>query len=160
MKKNSTIHIVIFADEYFQSQNHLQIDTIRCYTDNKSFQLHIFGLDTTPKCNHSINLHRRHCLLADIMSTNVYLYILGEFALWLVWILELILRSNSNFDINWAIFLNFSRVSILDYFFLWIFHPLKTWMIFAQNGVIYRFFFYLNFKMLIELRSADVLPSL
>ena len=74
MKTNSsTIHIVIFADEYYRSQNHLQIDTMKCYCNKKRLQLHIFGLNNTEECNHSINFHRRHCLLAEIMRTRVYI---------------------------------------------------------------------------------------
>ena len=77
VKTNSTIHIVIFADEYYQSQNHLQIDTMKCYSKKKRLRLHIFGLNNTAECNHSINFHRRHCLLAEIMRTRVYIYNLG-----------------------------------------------------------------------------------
>ena len=73
LKRNSTIHIVIFADEYYQSQNHLQIDTMKCYSKKKRLRLHIFGLNNTAECNHSINFHRRHCLLAEIMRTRVYI---------------------------------------------------------------------------------------
>ena len=72
MKTNSTIHIVIFADEYYRSQNHLQIDTMKCYCNKKRLQLHIFGLNNTAECYHSIKFHRRHCLLAEIMRTRVY----------------------------------------------------------------------------------------
>ena len=73
MKRNSTVHIVIFADKYYQSQNHLQIDTMKCYSKKKRLRLHIFGLNNTAECNHSINFHRRHCLLAEIMRTRVYI---------------------------------------------------------------------------------------
>ena len=81
MKTNSTIHIVIFADEYYRSQNHLQIDTMKCYSSKKRLRLHTFGLNNTAECNHSINFHRRHCLLAEIMRTRVYTYISFAFIL-------------------------------------------------------------------------------
>ena len=42
---------------------------------------------------------------------------LNYLVLWLGWNFELILRSRTNFDINWVIFFDVWRVSILDYFF-------------------------------------------
>ena len=67
-----TKHIVIFADESFQSKNHLSLDSVRCYSKNKSHQFHLFGLNETANCNHSYVYHRRHCLLAEFMRTRVY----------------------------------------------------------------------------------------
>ena len=61
-------HIVIFADEDFQSKNHLQIYTIRCYSTKKGQKLHIFGLSRTKECDQNAVFHRRHCLLAEIMK--------------------------------------------------------------------------------------------
>ena len=36
--RTTKLHIVIFADEYFQSVNHLQIDTIKCFSKKKRLQ--------------------------------------------------------------------------------------------------------------------------
>ena len=36
--RTSKLHIVFFTDEYFQSVNHLQIDTIKCFSKKKRLQ--------------------------------------------------------------------------------------------------------------------------
>ena len=41
--RTTKLHIVIFADEHFQSVNHLQIDTIKCFSRKKRLQ----GISTT-----------------------------------------------------------------------------------------------------------------
>ena len=61
-------HVVIFVDELFESKNHLQIDTIKCYCLKKGLQLHICRLSKTEICKHNDVLFRRHCLLAEIME--------------------------------------------------------------------------------------------
>ena len=61
-------HVVIFVDEIFESKNHLQIDTIKCYCLKKGLQFHIFRLSRTEKCKHNNVFFLRHCLLAEIME--------------------------------------------------------------------------------------------
>ena len=58
----------MFADETFASKYHLQIDTIKCYSDEKGLQFHIFDFNETEKCKNNSVFSRRHCLLADIME--------------------------------------------------------------------------------------------
>ena len=73
----SRTHIVVFADESFTFKNHFQIDTIKCYTDEKGLQFHLLAFNRTPKCNHSDIFHLRHCLLAEILeswSENDFVY--------------------------------------------------------------------------------------
>ena len=47
--RTTKLHIVIFADEYFQSVNHLQIDTIKCFSKKKRLQDISTILFSTPK---------------------------------------------------------------------------------------------------------------
>ena len=61
-------HVVIFADEIFESKNHLQIDTIKCYCLEKDLEFHIFSLSRTEKCQHNDRFFLRHCLLAELME--------------------------------------------------------------------------------------------
>ena len=39
----------------------------------KRHKFHGFGLEETAKCNHSVIFYRRHCLLAEIMRTRVWI---------------------------------------------------------------------------------------
>ena len=65
-------HFVVFVTENFRTNNHLQIDTIKCYNKEKDYQFHLFNLNKTEKCNQTVEFYRRHCLLAEAMHSGVF----------------------------------------------------------------------------------------
>ena len=64
-------HFVVFVTENFRTNNHLQIDTIKCYNKEKDYQFHLFNLNKTEKCNQTVEFYRRHCLLAETMHSGM-----------------------------------------------------------------------------------------
>ena len=65
-------HFVVFVTENFRTNNHLQIDTIKCYNKEKDYQFHLFNLNKTEKCNQTVEFYRRHCLLAETMHSGAF----------------------------------------------------------------------------------------
>ena len=79
--RNSDTYIFIAADDAFYGQNHLQIDTIRCYAEKHGYTLIKTNLQENLKrndtaggwidcCqNHTDFFYKRHCILACYMES-------------------------------------------------------------------------------------------
>ena len=63
------IYIFVAADDNFEQQNYLQIESIRCYAARHGYIFLIANLDQSVSCNHHKDFfYKRHCALAAIME--------------------------------------------------------------------------------------------
>ena len=72
---------MVFVTENFKTKNHLQIDTIKCYSKIKGIDFHLIDLNKTANCNHTVEFYRRHCLLAEFMENcaeNDFAYLMDS----------------------------------------------------------------------------------
>ena len=63
------IYIFVAADDNFEQQNYLQIESIRCYAARHGYIFLIANLDQSASCNHHKDFfYKRHCALAAMME--------------------------------------------------------------------------------------------